>query len=101
MTNGEKYVIEHVGQIAEGEQEFKDLQADMRKLPNFNGKLCVVAHGVTNRDFYALLKDRRTHFLIAYFGTMEGFCVWGKEPVDPVADPNVIRSLGIDPTRIH
>ena len=79
MTNNQKYKIEACGHIESAEQ-LKQLQADMRRLPNFSGK-GFVAEGVITRDYWALLKDRKTGELAAYFGTMRGFAVWGSEPV--------------------
>lgn len=91
MTNAEKYEIESFGRINDAEQ-LKALQADMRRLPNFGGK-AFVADGCITRDYWALVKDRVTGELAAYFGTQRGFAVWGKEPVRP-EDERAIKSHG-------
>ena len=77
MTNHEKYTIETMGVIT-GPEQLKELQADIRRLPNFNGK-GICASTLAHRDFWAVLKDRRTKEIVAYFGTRDSFNHWGQE----------------------
>ena len=90
MTNAQKYKIETVGRIDSAEQ-LAALQADMRRLPRWGGK-GFVAEGVITRDFWALVVDRQTGEIGAYFGTQRGLAVWGKEQVRP-EDEAPIRSV--------
>lgn len=88
-TNGVKYKVESTGSITSQEQ-LKALQDDMRKLPNFGGR-AHVCDNITNRDFWALLRDRVTGELSGYFGSQTSFKTWlGLINVDEVR----IRSVG-------
>lgn len=77
MKNGEKYVLESCGTITDAAQ-LKELQDDIRKLPNFNG-VWHVATGVITRDHWVLITDRHSGAISAYFGTKAGFLTWLKE----------------------
>lgn len=78
MKNAEKFEIVAVGAITSPEQ-LKELQADIRKLPNFGGK-GVCCDNVTNRDFWAVLKNRRTKEIWSYYGSRDSFNAWGQQP---------------------
>lgn len=88
-TNGVKYKVESTGSITSPEQ-LKALQDDMRKLPNFGGR-AHVCDNITNRDFWALLRDRVTGELSGYFGSPASFKTW-LELID--VDEVRIRSVG-------
>ena len=91
MTNHEKFRIESIGQIT-GPEQLKELQADIRRLPAFAGR-GICATQLAHRDFWALLKDKRTGEVWAYFGTRDSFNAWGKETAlsDAVAEMDILR----------
>ena len=84
MKNTEKFEIVAVGRIESAEM-LKQLQADIRKLPNFGGK-GVCCDNVTNRDFWAVLKDRRTGEIWSYYGSKDSFNHWGQQPAVSAGD---------------
>ena len=91
MTNHEKFHIEAFGLI-KGPEHLKELQADIRRLPNFGGR-GVCATRVTNREFWAILKDKRTGEIWSYFGSRESFNAWGQERAlsDSAAEMDILR----------
>jgi hypothetical protein len=83
MKNHERYHIEEMGQLPTDPDKLKDLQADVRRLPGFEGR-GIAATNVITRDFFAILKDKFTGEIMPYYGTREGFNVWGQEESDPM-----------------
>jgi len=76
MRNCDKFHVEAFGEITSAKQ-LKELQADIHRLPNFGGR-GICCDNVTNRDFWAVLRDKKTGEIWSYFGSRDSFNAWGQ-----------------------
>lgn len=93
VKNCQRYHIEHIGQLPVDPDKLRELQADVRRLPGFEGR-GVCCNNIITRDFYAILKDKVTGEILPYYGSRDSFNAWGQQEWQ---EPLIEVFKGMDP----